>query len=89
MTRGEFALAMSRLSRLVGATPSRALPIPTSDLAFNSPFHQDVQLVLGYGQLSLDSAGKIGIDEPVSVKEAVNAGVQMTNILQSFQQPRP
>jgi len=88
VTRGEFALGMSRLSRLAGATPSGARPIPTSDLDSSSPLYQDVQLVLGYGLLSPDNAGKFGTDEPVSGKEAVSAEFQMTSFLQSFQRPR-
>jgi hypothetical protein len=88
VTRGEFAVTMARLTRILGATPSSAAPIPMSDLASSAALYQDVQLVLGYGMLSLDSAGKFGIDEPVTGKEAVNAEVQLMRIAQSFQQTR-
>jgi len=88
VTRGEFAVTMARLTRTLGAKPSDAAPIPTSDLASSGALYQDVQLVLGYGMLSLDSAGKFGTDEPVTGKEAVNAEVQLMRIGQSFQQTR-
>lgn len=88
VTRGEFAMAMSRLTRVVGATPSGAPPIPTTDLASSSALYQDVQLVLGYGMLSLDSAGKFGVDGPVTGKEAVSSAVQLMGFSRSFQQPR-
>jgi hypothetical protein len=88
VTRGEFAVTMARLTRILGGKPGDAAPIPTPDLASSGALYQDVQLVLGYGMLSLDSTGKFGIDEPVTGKEAVNAEVQLTKIAQSFQQTR-
>jgi len=88
VTRGEFAMAMARLSRILGAKLNTDTPIPTSDLASSGPLYQDVQLVLGSGMLSLDKAGKFGVDEPVGGREAVNAEVQLIKILQSFQQAR-
>ena len=88
VTRGEFATAMARLSRIIGAKLNSAAPIPTSDLASSGPLYQDVQLVLGYGMLSLDKAEKFGVDEPVTGREAVSAEVQLIKILQSFQQTR-
>jgi len=88
VTRGEYATALCRLIRIVGATPSVASPIPTPDLASSSAFYQDVQLVLQYGLMSLDSAGKFGVDEPITGKEAVNAEVRLMSFSRSFQQPR-
>ncbi len=88
VTRGEFATAMARLSRTLGAKLNSAAPIPTSDLASSGQLYQDVQLVLGSGILSLDKAEKFGVDEPVTGREAVNAEVQLIKILQSFQQTR-
>lgn len=89
VTRGEFAMAISRLSHVVGAKPSSAPPIPTTDLASSSALYQDVQLVLGYGMLSLDSAGNFGINGPVTGKEAVSSEVQLMGFSKSFQQTRP
>jgi hypothetical protein len=88
VTRGEYATTLCRLIRIVGATPASVSPIPTPDLASSSALYQDVQLVLQYGLMTLDSTGKFGIDEPVSGKEAVNAEVRLMGFTRSFQQPR-
>jgi len=88
VTRGEYATTLGRMIRIVGATPASVSPIPTPDLASSSALYQDVQLVLQYGLMTLDSTGKFGIDEPVSGKEAVNAEVRLMGFTRSFQQPR-
>lgn len=89
MTRGEFALALPRLTRIAGAIPYRENLIATSDVASSRAVFQDVQLVLGYGLLSPDKAEKFGADEPVADEDAVNAGVQLAHFPKSFQQARP
>jgi hypothetical protein len=38
--------------------------------------------------MSLDGAGKFGVDEPITGKEAVNAEVRLMGFSRSFQQPR-
>lgn len=73
VTRGEFAMAISRLVRLLSVSPSTAPPIPVSDLDSGNAIYPEIQLVLGHGLMTLDSAGTFGINGELSGEEAVPA----------------
>jgi tetratricopeptide (TPR) repeat protein len=86
VSRGEFAMTMSRLIRLVGVTPHEAPPIPTPDVAASHAIYQDVQLVLQSGMLSLDNAGQFNVLAPVSGRQAVSAGEKLLAIIREKSQ---
>jgi tetratricopeptide (TPR) repeat protein len=71
ITRGEFALAIARLARLLTVSSSDAPPIPLSDLGSRNALYPEIQLVLSHGLMALDSAGNFGINGEVSGEEAV------------------
>jgi hypothetical protein len=73
VSRGEFSMAMSRLTRVLGVTPAQSPSIPTPDLVPGHALYGDVQLLLQSGLLTLDNLGNFDIKAQVSGREAVNA----------------
>jgi tetratricopeptide (TPR) repeat protein len=85
MTRGDFATALARLSRLLGLPPSSSPPISTPDVASTNPLYGEIQLVLGYGLMSLQDSGEFGVSDNLSGKEAVGAAERLLRIFQQAQ----
>jgi len=77
VTRGDFAVAMARMIRLLGANPGEAPSISTPDLAPSSAIYQDVQLVLQCGLLTFGNAGKIDISGQMTGEQAVSAAERL------------
>jgi tetratricopeptide (TPR) repeat protein len=73
MTRGEFAVTMGRLIRVLGLNPKDPPSISTLDVAASNVIFADVQLVLQCGILSLDNAGQFNVSQSVSGRQAVSA----------------
>ena len=82
-TRGEFAVAMARLIRLVGLSPTDKPPIPTPDVVPTNTQYADVQLVLGYALMSVHDSGTFDISGELPGREAV---VAAERLLKAFQQ---
>jgi len=82
-TRGEFAVAMARLIRLVGLSPTDNPPIPTPDVIPTNTQYTDVQLVLGYALMSVHDSGTFDISGELPGREAV---VAAERLLKAFQQ---
>jgi tetratricopeptide (TPR) repeat protein len=82
VSRGEFAQAMSRLVRILGVSQKEAPPIAAPDLVPGSPLYRELQLVLGYGLLSLDSSGTFNVSAPVAGEEAVNTAEKLLRLVQ-------
>ena len=61
VTRGEFGIALSRLTRVLGASGASPSPIAPLDVVPGSPLYLELQPVLGYGLLPLDNAGNFNI----------------------------
>ena len=80
VTRGEFAMAISRLVRLLSVSPSTAPPIPVSDLDSGSDLYPEIQLVLGHGLMTLKGVGTFGINGEVSGEEAVPAVARLLRL---------
>lgn len=83
ITRGDFANAMGRLSRVLRLSPPTAAPASLTDLAPTNARYDEIQLVLGYGLLTLEDSGSFNAGGSVSGKEAVTAADSLTR---SFQQ---
>jgi tetratricopeptide (TPR) repeat protein len=77
VSRGEFAVAVARLSRVLGGNPKDESPIPTPDLAPSHVMYRDVQLVLQSGLMPLDNAGQFSVAATVSGKQAVNTAERL------------
>ncbi len=73
ITRAEFARTLARLIRLLRVAPSEAPPVPVSDVAPSNALHEEIQLVLGHGLMTLDDAGNFRLDGNVSGEETVRA----------------
>jgi tetratricopeptide (TPR) repeat protein len=82
VNRGEFAQVMSRLIRMLGVSQQEPQPITAPDLVPGSALYRELQLVLGYGLLSLDSSGNFNISAPVGGEEAVNTAEKLLRLLQ-------
>jgi hypothetical protein len=72
ITRGEFAVALSRLTRVSGLSASTAPAIAPSDVVPGSSLALELKPVLGYELMSLDNAGNFNVGAQVSGEEAVN-----------------
>src|SRR5206468_11045881 len=68
-TRGEFAVAMARLIRLVGLSPTDKPPIPTPDVVPPNTQFADVQLVLGYVLMSFHDSDTFDFSGELPVRE--------------------
>ncbi len=73
ITRTELATSLARLTRLLSVPASNVPPIPVSDLAQSNPVYLDVQLVLGYGLMGLDDAGRFNVNARVNGADTVRA----------------
>ena len=82
-TRGEFAVAMARLIRLLGLSPNDNPRIPTTDVVPTNTQYRDVQLVLGYAVMSVHDSGAFDISGELPGREAV---VAAERLLKTFQQ---
>ena len=82
-TRGEFAVAIARLIRLLGLSPNDNPRIPTTDVVPTNTQYRDVQLVLGYAVMSVHDSGAFDISGELPGREAVGAAERL---LKTFQQ---
>lgn len=73
VTRGLFALSMSRLIRLLGVSPAAAPPISAPDVSPGDALYRDIQLVLSFGLMGLEDSGSFNVNGRVSGEEAVRA----------------
>jgi tetratricopeptide (TPR) repeat protein len=83
ITRGDFAKALARLSRLIGLPPKSSTPAGAPDVAPTSALYPDLQLVLGSGLLTLQDSGTFDVSAQVSGGQAVRS---VDRLLRSFQQ---
>jgi len=81
VSREEFAVALARLSRLLGLFANAAPPVPARDLAPRNPLYSDVQLTVALGLMTLDEAGNFNVNGSVSGEEAVNAIERLSDLL--------
>ena len=81
VTRGELATALARLSRLLGLSTATAPAIPMTDLVSSNALYSDIQLVVGFGALTLDQAGNFNINGSVSGEQAVSSAIQLLELL--------
>lgn len=73
VTRGLFALSMSRLIRLLGLSPADAPAISAPDVTPGDALYGDIQLVLSSGLMALEDSGSFDVSGEVSGEEAVRA----------------
>ncbi len=80
LTRGELAVSLSRLIRILGVSQTAAPPIPTSDVNPDDALHGDIQQVLVRGLMALDDSGNFYINGVVSGEETVRAVERLLTI---------
>ena len=83
VTRGEVAMAFSRLSRLLNLAPSTAPPTAAPDLAPSNAQYADIELVLGHGVMTLEDSGSFNVNGVVSGRDAVRSAERL---LRAYQQ---
>jgi Tfp pilus assembly protein PilF len=83
ITRGDFARALARLSRLIGMPASAASSVGAPDVASTNTLYPDLQLVLGSGLLTLQDSGSFEVAGRVTGRQAVRS---VDQLLRSFQQ---
>src|SRR5438034_1524039 len=83
ITRGEFAGAMAGLIGLLGLPAKTDPPISITDMAPTNAQYAAVQLVLGYGLMSVQDSGAFDVSAELSGREVVRA---TAHLLQTFQQ---
>ena len=83
ITRGDFAVAMARLIRLLELPAPAASEVQLTDLAPASVLYPDVQLALAFRLLSVEESGNFNVMGRISGNEAVAAAERL---LRSFQQ---
>jgi hypothetical protein len=83
ITRGDFARALARLSRLIGMPASAASSVGPPDVASTNTLYPDLQLVLASGLLTLQDSGSFEVAGLVTGRQAVRS---VDQLLRSFQQ---
>ncbi len=73
ITRGLFALSMSRVIRLLGLNPTAAPAIPLQDVSSTDALYADIQVVVNSDLISLEDSGSFDVNGKVSGEEAVRA----------------
>jgi tetratricopeptide (TPR) repeat protein len=81
VSRGEFAQVVARLARMLGVSQAEGPPISAPDLVPGSALYRELQLVLGYGLLSLDNLGNFNVSGPVGGEEAVNTAEKLLRLI--------
>lgn len=81
VSRGEFAEAVARLTRLLGLFPQGAPPTSPLDVVPGSTLYRELQPVLGFELLSLDNAGNFNVSAPVGGEEAVNIAEKLLRLI--------
>ena len=82
VTRGEFAVTIARLARLLGVSPAIGPRVDPSDVVPDSALYLELQPVLGYGLMTLDDAGNFKVGAALSGEEAVNIAEKLLRLLQ-------
>jgi len=84
VTRGDLALTIGRLMRLLGVSPKTTQPIAAPDLASTSALYKEAQLVLGSGVMALQDSGSFNVSGVVSGREAVRSAETLNRIFQQL-----
>ena len=81
VNRGEFGVALGRLTRILGLSESNGRLITPLDVVPDSTLHRELQPVLSYELLLLDNAGNLNIATPVGGEEAVNTAEKLLRLI--------
>ena len=77
VTRGEFARALARLSRVLGLTPAPGTVQSPSVLASGDGLDADLRLVAGFGLFIPADSGTVDLSANLHGQEAVNAAEKL------------
>jgi hypothetical protein len=84
VTRGDLALTMGRLMRLLSVSPKTTEPIDAPDLASTSALYKEAQLVLDSGVMTLQDSGSFNISGVVTGREAIRSAETLNRIFQQL-----
>jgi tetratricopeptide (TPR) repeat protein len=80
VSRGEFAMALARLARLLSISMPNAPPVPTTDVDSNNALYREVQVVVTHGLMTLDETGSFNISSQVSGENGVRSLERLLNL---------
>jgi tetratricopeptide (TPR) repeat protein len=84
VTRGDLALTMGRLMRLLSVSPEHPQPVAAPDLASTSALYPEAQMVLSSGVMTLQDSGSFNVSGVVSGREAVSSAERLNRIFQQL-----
>jgi hypothetical protein len=82
ISRGELAMALGRLTRLLGLKPGSASQVAAADVSASNAMYSEIQLVLDNSIMGLES-GSFNVGGQVSGSQAV---LSVDRLLRIFQQ---
>jgi tetratricopeptide (TPR) repeat protein len=82
VTRGDLALALARMIRVLGLSQAAPPPNAAPDLDPTSALYPEAQLVLGLGLMTLQDSGSFNVSGEVSGKEAVRSAERLFRLFQ-------
>jgi tetratricopeptide (TPR) repeat protein len=84
VTRGDLALTMGRLMRLLSVSPKTSQPIAAPDLTPTSALYKEAQRVLDSGVMTLQDSGSFNVSGVVSGREAVRSAETLNRVFQQL-----
>jgi tetratricopeptide (TPR) repeat protein len=85
ISRGDFAVALARLARLIGVPASPASAGSASDVAESNALYPEIRTVLGHSIMALEESGSFNAIGHVSGRQAVNSAERLLRIFQQGQ----
>jgi len=82
VTRGDLALVLARMIRVLGLSQTAPPPSAAPDLDPTSALYPEAQLVLGLGLMTLQDSGSFNVSGEVSGKEAVRSAERLFRLFQ-------
>jgi tetratricopeptide (TPR) repeat protein len=73
INRGDLAVSLARIARLLGPPSPDTTVVSASDLAPGNALYADIRLALGLRFLTVDNSGRFSVDAAVSGEEALEA----------------
>jgi tetratricopeptide (TPR) repeat protein len=81
INRGELALALGRLSRVLSVPPTTAPPVPLTDVGPSSAIYPEIEMVVNQGLMTPDDSGSFNTNTAVSGEDGVRAMQRLLDLL--------
>jgi hypothetical protein len=81
INRGELALALGRLSRVLSIPPTPAPPVPLTDVGPSNAIYPEIEMVVNHGLMTPDDTGSFNTNTAVSGEDGVRAIERLLDLL--------